>query len=127
MANRIEFTNVTVPAGTAIATPVRIRPTFDEGRVDRIEMRWPPGPSGLVGLRVGHSGQVIIPFDASTYLVTDDEVIGWDIENFPEAQAWFIDGYNTDVYNHTIQFRWLITDAAPAQPARPALVPIPVG
>lgn len=124
MATRIELTNVTVPAGTLITAPLRTVPTFDEGQVDRIEMRWPPGPSGLVGLRVGHSGQVVIPFDVNTWLVTDDEAIVWDVSGYPTGAKWFVDGYNSDVFDHTIQFRWLMTDAVITTPIRPPLVPI---
>lgn len=125
MADRVELTNVTIPAGTAIATPLRVVPDFDEGVVTRIEMRWPPGPSGLVGLRIGHSGQVIIPYKGSAFLITNDEVVGWDLHGFPEAQAWFIDGYNTDVYDHTIQFRWLLDELPTTQTSRPPLIPVP--
>lgn len=124
MANRFEYTTVTIPANTAITTPVRIVPTFEDGAVVRLEQRWPPGPSGLVGLRIGHSGQVIIPYAGSDWLITDNEVIIWDIEGFPEAAAWFVDGYNTDVVPHTIYFRWLLNDAPAPALARPALVPI---
>ena len=124
MADRIEFTDVTIPAGTAIATPLRVVPVFNDGVVTRIEMRWPPGPSGLVGLRVGHSSQVLIPFRVNTYLITDDELISWDLHNMPTANRWFIDGYNTDVFDHTIQFRWLIDEMVTVQTTRPPLVPI---
>lgn len=123
MATRVEITDVIIPANTAKAAPVIVAASFDDGRVDRIEMRWPPGPSGLVGLQVRHSQQVIIPYRADTFLVTDDEVIVWPVEEFPQANAWDVVGYNLDVHDHTIQFRWLITDAGPAL-SLPALVPI---
>lgn len=127
MATRIEFTDVTIPAGTLITAPVRVVPTFDEGDVERIEMRWPPGPSGLVGLRIGHSGQVIIPFGVDAWLVTDDEAIGWDVTGFPTGAKWFVDGYNSDVFDHTIRFRWLINDITTSQVVQPPLVPIVAG
>ena len=127
MAERIELTDVTVPAGTLITAPVRTVPVFADGELVRIEMRWPPGPSGLVGLRIGHSGQVIIPRNVITWLITDDEVIGWDVSGFPDASKWFVDGYNSDVYDHTIQFRWLLNEVPVAAPSRPPLVPIVAG
>lgn len=127
MAERIELTDVTIAAGTAIVTPARTVPVFADGELVRIEMRWPPGPSGLVGLRIGHSGQVIIPRTGAGWLITDNEVIAWDVSGYPDASKWFIDGYNTDVYPHTIQFRWLLNETPIAIPSRPPLVPIPVG
>lgn len=123
MATRVEMTDVTIPAGTAKATPVIIPVNFDDGRVDRIEMRWPPGPSGLVGLQVRHSKQVIIPYAVNTFLVSDNEIIAWPLEGYPEANMWDVVGYNIDAYDHTIQFRWLITDAVPGVSLAP-LVPI---
>ena len=127
MASRIEFTDVTIPAGTLITAPVRIVPTFADGELERIQMRWPPGPSGLVGLRIGHSGQVIIPFDVRTWLITDDEAIDWDVTGYPTAAKWFIDGYNSDVFDHTIQFRWLLNETPTPGLSRPPLIPITAG
>jgi len=124
MASRIEITDVTIPAGTAIATPLRVFPNFNDGIVERIEMRWPPGPSGLVGLRIGHSGQVTIPFRNNTFLITDNELVSWPVEAMPTANKWFVDGYNVDVFDHTVQFRWLISEMAVIQATRPPLVPI---
>lgn len=127
MAERIELTDVTIPAGTAIATPFRVVPAFADGELVRIEMRWPPGPSGLVGLRIGHSGQVIIPRQGAGWIITNDEVIGWDVTGLPEASKWFVDGYNTDIYSHTVQFRWLLNEVGSGVPSRPPLVPITAG
>ena len=124
MAERIEFTDVTIPAGTPIAAPVTIPVDFDDGIVERLEMRWPAGPSGLVGLRVGHSGQVIIPFSINTFLISDDEAIAWPLSGYPTANKWFVQGYNLDIYPHTIQFRWLINETATSTPPRVSLVPI---
>jgi hypothetical protein len=110
VATRVEIFPVTIPANTAIAAPVTRNTTFNDGRVERIEMRWPPGPAGLVGLRIAYSGQVVIPFQATNWLITDDEAIGWDIQRFPETGRWQFVGYNTDQFDHTIQVRFLIVD-----------------
>jgi hypothetical protein len=123
MATRIEITDVLIPAGTAKAAPAVVAANFDDGRVEKIELRWPPGPSGLVGLQIRHSNQVIIPYQANTFLITDDEVILWELHDFPDANAWSLVGYNLDVFDHTIQIRWLINDAAPTV-SIPPLIPI---
>lgn len=110
MATRVEIFPVTIPNNTPIATPVTRNVFFNDGRVERLEMRWPPGPAGLVGLRVAYSGQVVIPYQAANWLITDDEAIAWPLERFPENGKWQVVGYNTDQFDHTIQFRFLITD-----------------
>lgn len=124
MASRIELMTVTVPAGTALANPFRTKASFNDGIVDRLEMRWPPGPSGLVGLRIGHSGQVVIPDSGAGWIVTDDESIVWSMEDYPTANAWFVDGYNTDVNDHTVYLRWLMSEIPAPVAARAQLIPI---
>lgn len=125
MATRIETSALLVPAGTPQSAPVQQNMTFTDGRVDAVEVIVPDGPSGLVGFQIGHSGQVIIPYDGVSFNVTDDEKIHWPLESFPEAQKWFIRAYNTGSYNHTLRFRWLITDVIMVA-TLPPLVPIGV-
>lgn len=124
MAERIEIVNVTIPANTPIATPVTVALPIPDGVMTRIVQRWPPGPAGLVGLKVAHSGQVIIPSTGNAFLVTDDEVVDWDIEGYPTGNKWSVVGYNTDVNNHTIQFRCHLNEIPTAVRSSVQLVPI---
>lgn len=110
MADRIEITTVTIPANTVIASFQTTQADFQNGRVDRLEVRIPPGPSGLVGFRVAHSGQVIIPRRGDEWFVTDNDKLDWDLSNYPTGNAWEIDAYNIDVYEHRIFFWWHITE-----------------
>lgn len=124
MAERIEIFDVTIPAGTPIATPVTIALPMPAGVVTRIEQRWPPGPAGLVGLRVAHSSQVIIPRTGATFLVTDDEVVDWSVEGYPTGDKWTVVGYNTGLNAHTIQFRIHLNELAIKATGQVAPVPI---
>lgn len=124
MAERIEIVDVTIPAGTALATPVTRALNVPDGVWATIEMRWPPGPSGLVGLRIAHSGQVIIPRTGSAFLVTDDEAIIWNVEGYPSGNKWTVIGYNTDVNDHTVQFRIHVNEIPAGRPGGIQLVPI---
>jgi hypothetical protein len=123
VATRIEVANVTVAALTLQAAPQITPFTFDDGRVDAVEIVVPDGPSGLVGFQIRHSKQVIIPYDGFTFITTNDEVIHWPLETFPVAQKWDVVIYNTDQFPHTLSFRWLITDEIFA-PTLPPLVAI---
>lgn len=123
MATRIEMANVTVPAGTLQAAPQITPMVFNDGRVDQVDIVVPDGCAGLVGFQIGHSGQVIIPYDGVTFTVSNDEDIHWPLEAFPEAQKWFVVAYNTDQFPHTLRFRWQITDVI-LLPTMPPLVPI---
>jgi hypothetical protein len=117
VATRIEVFDVTIPAATAQAAPVTVALPFDDGELERIEMRWPPGPAGLVGLRIRHSSQVVIPYSGTSWVVSDDEPIYWPVSGYPATDKWDVLGYNTGAYPHTIQVRLLVND--PVKPYTP--------
>lgn len=125
MAARVEAPAVTIAAGTAIATPQTTLMPWTDGIVERIEVRVPPGPSGLVGFRILHSGQQVIPFRSTDWIITDDETLPWDVENFPTGGKWAVRAYNLDLYPHTLYFRFLIRELA--SPAVPTVNVLPIG
>lgn len=110
MASRVELFPVTVPANTPIATPVNIPTPFNTGNVERLEIIIPPGFSGLVGFRITHSGSVVIPYQYTQWVITDNEKIEWPLQEYPTGGAWGVQAYNTDVYNHTMYLRYLIVE-----------------
>lgn len=124
MATRIEPFAVTTPAGTAIVAYQVTPLPFREGDVTRIEIVVPPGPSGLVGFRVAHSGQSVVPYTDERWIVTDDEKLTWELTNLPHGEAWELWSYNLDVYDHTIYLRIHVNDAMPIAVAPPRYVPI---
>lgn len=124
MAARVETPSVTVPAGTAIAAPLTTALTWNDGTVERIEVFVPPGPSGLVGFQIVHSGQVVIPFRASNWVITDDEKISWDVEGYPVGGKWAVRAYNVDLYDHTLYFRFLLKELG--TPAYTTVTPVPI-
>lgn len=105
MAQRFEVRDIRIPAGTAIASPQVTNLVWRQGYPVFVELRFPPGPSGLVGVQLRHSGQVVIPFRATDFIVADNEIIRWPLENFPYNATWSFRGYNTGVYDHTVQVR----------------------
>lgn len=124
MAERVQLFEISVPAGQTIAVPQNTALAMDDGVTRRIEIIVPPGPSGLVGIRILHSGTIVIPYSGNTWLVTDDEKVGWDFDGLPTNSKWTVRMYNLDIYAHTIYFRWLL-DEIPSAPAAP-LVPIAI-
>lgn len=110
MVQRIEIKDITVPAGVPRSFPSTFNLTWRLGYVQWVEIRFPPGTSGLVGVKVHHSGQRVIPHEDNNFIVTDNEIIKWEIEGFPSGSAWSVRAYNTDIYDHTIQTRWGINE-----------------
>lgn len=127
MAQRIETFDVTIPAGTLVAAPQVTALAFNIGVVQGIEIQVPPGPSGLVGFRIRHSGDTVIPYDRSKWIIADNDVIRWPLEGFPTGRAWSIEAYNTDVYAHTLYIRFLVSEIQRDTLARPQLVYIAPG
>lgn len=119
MAERIEIKSITTPVGTTIANPLVTALNWRQGYPLRVEIRVPPGPSGLVGVQLAHSGEVVIPHDRTEWLVTDNESIDWPLTSYPYNAKWTVRTYNTDIYAHTIQIRMLF-----AEVGSQALMPI---
>ena len=128
MAERIEIKSITTPAGTAIATPQTTILTWRQGYPERVEIRVPPGPSGLVGIQLLHSGEAVIPHDRSEWLITDDELVSWPLTAYPYNAKWSVRTYNTDTYDHTIQIRMLFNEVGSQRltPLSPLDITVPV-
>lgn len=105
MADRIETPAITVPAGTLDTAPQTTALTLRDAVLERIEVRIPPGPSGLVGFAFLHSGQQVIPFVVGQWIIADNESLDWPVENYPTGNKWSVRAYNTDVYDHTLYLR----------------------
>ena len=127
MAERIEHFAVTIPEATLSTAPQDSSLSFNAGIVERLEILIPPGPSGLVGFQVRHSGETVIPHDSSEWIVADDEVIKWDMEGYPTGNAWGLRAYNEDVYEHTLYVRVVVRETRRSNVLRTELVPIAPG
>lgn len=123
VATRIYVYLVTVPSGTPEASPVDTDLEFTDGRIERIEIMVPPGPSGLVGFAVIHSSQQIIPYQAGTFIIADNEVLRWDLQRYPEGSPWTIRAYNLDEYDHTLHVRLYINDVPDESPVAQVTTP----
>jgi hypothetical protein len=91
-----------------------------DGNVVRLEIIVPPGPSGLVGFKVRHSSQVVIPFAGTDWIVADDEKMDWPMSGYPTGNKWSVQQYNTDIYNHTVRYRFHVDELGNALPPYPA-------
>lgn len=115
MANRIEPFEVTVSTGTTKTAFQRTNLPMQQGRVDLIQIRVPPGPSGLVGFRIAHSGQSVIPYTGERWFTTDNDKLDWVTEDYPQGNAWQLWAYNLDVYSHIINVWMHVTDLGQQQ------------
>jgi hypothetical protein len=125
MAARVEAFVATIPAGTAKAAPVAVATIFPDGRLSKVTVTVPTGPSGLMGFQVAQSGQPIIPRTANTFIVADGRIIEWDTHDYPEGGRWSIIGYNTDIYDHSLYVEYSLDELISGVPGPIVLQPIP--
>lgn len=120
MAQEIREFAVTVPAGTAKATPLVTNISFPEREVIAVSYRVPPGPSGLMGWALTSAGTPVIPIQPGTYIVTNDQSATWELEGYLDSGNWQVTAYNTGLYPHTVYLTFQLdlpgTVATPAQP-----------
>lgn len=110
MAERIEVKTITTPAFTPVLTPLVTPLVWRQGYPVQVELRIPPGPSGLVGVALLHSGQQVIPYGSGEWIITDNEPVIWPLSNFPYNAKYAVKTYNLDVYAHSIQIRMLFNE-----------------
>lgn len=118
MAQEIQKFSVTIPSGTDIAAAQVFSLGFAPRKVNEVEIMIPPGPRGEVGFQLGFGGSQLIPFTPGQWVVADDEVIHWPLEDMPDSGAWQLIAYNTGTYDHTLEVRFLcdlvgVTDTTP--------------
>ena len=102
--------SLTVPAGTAIATPVSQAVPLENNYLVDIEIEIPSGHSGFTGLRVLSSSQQVLPWGNSSWIVADgyNRVFPWNEEVGSKAIS--VQGYNTDTIAHTFYLRFHIVN-----------------
>lgn len=120
MAREIRSFAVTIPANTPSSAPVVIPVTFPPRMVVQVDWQVPPGPRGLMGWALTVAGQPVIPRNAGAFIITDNRIQSWPLEDYPDQGQWQVTGYNTDVYDHTVYLDFLLelTSAPAAAPAQ---------
>lgn len=120
MAREIRSFAVTIPANTPIANNFTADLSFPPRIVEEIEVEVPPGPRGEVGFSIGSSGVPIIPFQPGVFIITDNEIIHWPVQDQHDSGSWTFFGYNTGSFPHTLYVRFLLV---PVQAAVSPLAP----
>jgi hypothetical protein len=98
--------DVTIPAGTAKATPFIQLTQFAAQRLDGVEWRFPPGCQGFVGIQIGSHGTPILPFNPNQWFVRSGDAMQYDLTGMPDSGDWSVIGYNTGSFAHTIEITY---------------------
>lgn len=111
MAEEVHQFSCTIPAGTPKSSPHTVSMAMPHYEVVSIDLEVPPGPSGLMGFYLEIGKQQWIPWEAGEWIVWNDRTESWDIDNAPTSETWALVGYNTGVYDHTVQVRFHLNAA----------------
>ena len=100
---------VTVPKNTPESSPHEVNVRLTVGVIERVEITFPAGCAGLVGLRILHREHVVWPTSPDEWFVTDDYTIQIH-EHYMLTegdQHLKIQTYNLDdTYDHTLIVRF---------------------
>ena len=119
MAVEVRALAATIPAKTLVAAPVTIDMALPVRTVVGLELVIPDGVAGLVGFRMTMGGVQVIPVNLGSWIIGNNEVISWPLDNYPNSGAWQLQGYNLDLFDHTIYARFQLNPVtgAPSAPA----------
>jgi hypothetical protein len=96
---------VQIPSGQTKSVPFRQVIELTPGVIDNVQLTFPSGCAGLVGIRVKQSMFQLYPLTVGEWIVSDDFTIVYP-ENFPLKErpyALTLEGYNEDdTYPHTV-------------------------
>lgn len=124
MAVEIRRFEVLTPTGIAKASPLITNLTMPVRTVEKVGIRIPPGPNGVLGFALGAAGQAFLPVNAGAFIVANDEEIDWPLDEQITSGAWQAMTYNIGQYPHTIYITFslsLIRDPAAITPPAPTL------
>lgn len=110
MADRLEWFDVVIPAGTPIASPVTIPLVFPDGYVTEIDVKVLDGPCGSVGFRINAGGSQYVPRTRGVYIRPNDDYFTWPIANAINSGSWGITAYNTDSWDHNLQVAFQVNE-----------------
>ena len=116
MVTQVVPGDLTVPAGTPIATPASLVVPVQSGWISRATLTIPRGPNGLAGWALQLAGSPLIPYMPASWIIADDYTYAWEIDRWVNQGQLVALGYNLGVYPHTFRFR---VEWAPNEPAVP--------
>lgn len=100
MAYEVRRYAISTPAGTTAAAPLVTSLAMPTRIARRLSLRFPPGSRGQLGVRLTMGGQAVIPVDAASWFVGEDETVILDLQGYPESGAWQLTSYNVGQYAH---------------------------
>lgn len=127
MAADVQSFAVAIAPGGSASVPQLLSLAMPPREVVGVRIRVPPGCGGHVGWALSVAGTPIMPSNAGGYMVQDNEVTEWPLENQPDSGAWQLAAYNTGKLTHTVYVTFLLAligrgSSVLAGPAAPLVI-----
>lgn len=104
MADEARVYQVTIPAGTALASPLTVALPMPARTVESVSYHVPNGSQGLMGWQLAMGGVQVLPTAGITWIVGEALRGTFTLEGLPDSGAWQAIGYNLGGYPHSV---WL--------------------
>lgn len=127
MAERVEVFDVTIPPNTPASAPQSTPMPYSDGVPVGVEIVFPTGCSGLVGVRLDYSDVQLLPRAPGVWIRGSGEPVKWPLAGMPTGAGWRLTAYNTGAYPHTLQVRFLLNEIRRPGAAEVALAPVDLG
>jgi hypothetical protein len=123
MAITVYYDRLTIPAGTAKASPVESHLRTAPGRLVLVRLYVPPGPRGEVSLWLLHQRSQVAPVPPSTWDNLDDDVLEFPLDlplPVNETDLTLVGCSPNANFQHAIDFEVLVDTSG--QPAATGIV-----
>lgn len=122
MPDRVEVHDVTCAASVPATAPTEIAFNDAPANLRRVTIVIPDGHSGLTGIALGYGHVPIIPRTTGAFISGNDEVIHFDLSNYPIGPPWSAFVCNSDLQSHSWEIRLEydeIVDGTPTHDVQP--------
>lgn len=116
MSVEVRKYTVTIPAGTAIASPVTTSVAFPVRVVRSVDWRIPPGALGVMGWKLAMGGVQLVPYQSDTWVIDDGTGGSFTLDGYPDSGAWQVIGYNTGAFQHSVFLTFHLDLVEPRRP-----------
>lgn len=108
---------LTIPKNTSKAEPASVQLVCTAGKVTEVEILFPSGCMGLVGVRIRDFEHIVWPTNPDEWLIASGETVEWDEDYDLAGTPWTLtlEGYSDDdTYPWTIYFRFAVMEIGKA-------------
>lgn len=109
IAERVASYAQLIPAGTTPSNPATLTVVLQWAWLWEAIVRAPDGPRGTCGYLLTLNGTQIVPWSTTqNYYVPNNEVNSYPVNTEVDTNL-VLNGYNTDLYDHTLYWRFFYT------------------